>query len=112
MKRIRIYRHPECQRCANIAAMHHRFDWLNRIEDSTLTPETGPLRMGQIVVENLQTHEFLNGAEAFDMICRQIPAYLPFRLLLLLPAFRRYVERDMAGSADGSCEVKPKKSST
>jgi hypothetical protein len=97
MKRIRIYRHPDCPRCAKIAATHHRFDWLNRVEDTTVVPPTGPLRIGQIIVEDLQTRRFLHGAEAFEMICRLIPAYLPFRILLWLPAFRRYVERDMSG---------------
>ncbi len=55
MKAIRLYRHPECERCAGYARMHHRFDWLGRFEDTTETPPTGPLRVGKIAVQDLRT---------------------------------------------------------
>jgi len=85
--------------------MHERLDWFGRIENSTATPPTGPLVMGEVVVEELASGRILRGAEGFALICRQIPAYAPFRLLLKLPAVRRAVDADMAGCADGSCEL-------
>jgi hypothetical protein len=107
MPRIRIYRHPDCARCARIARMHDRLDWRGHIETTAATPRTGPLRMGEIVVEDLATGAIRRGAEAFDLICRQVPLYTPARWLLRVPAFRRRVEADLSGCADGACEVAP-----
>jgi hypothetical protein len=38
MERIRLYRHPERQHCAGCSRTRHRFDWLDRPEDSTEKP--------------------------------------------------------------------------
>jgi hypothetical protein len=38
MKRIRIYRNPACARCARMARMHQRLDWLDRVEVTTQPP--------------------------------------------------------------------------
>src|SRR5690348_16482394 len=108
MRLIRIYRNPGCAECARYAHMHERLDWLGRIENSTTTPASGPLAMGEVVVEELATGRLLHGAEALALICRQIPAYAPLRLLLKIPALRRAADREMAGCNDGSCEL-PKK---
>ena len=88
MKTILIHRHPDCARCARA---HHLFDWLDRVEDTTEPPRSGPLRMGEIIVEDLRTGRLHAGAGAFDLICRQIPLYAPARVLLHIPAFRRGV---------------------
>ena len=61
MKRIVIYRHPECKKCARMARLHHLFDWFNRVAVVTTTPRTGPLQMGEIIVEDLATGRFLAG---------------------------------------------------
>lgn len=61
MKAVRLYRHPECERCAGYARMHHRFDWLGRFEDTTQTPPTGQLLVGEIAVQDLRTG---NGSSA------------------------------------------------
>ena len=107
MKRILVYRHPHCERCARFARLHHAVDWFNRIADTTATPPTGPLRMGEIVVENLATHEFLRGAEAVALVYRQAIAYWPLLLLLMIPALRRRVDRDVRGGVDvdGDCKL-------
>ncbi len=105
MKRIRIYRNPDCAKCGRYARMHERFDWFGRIENSTATPPTGPLAMGQVVVEQLGTGRILRGAEALACISREIPAYAPLLLLLKLPAVRRAVDKEMAGCNDGSCDL-------
>ena len=46
MKRITIYRHKDCARCAKISRVHTFFDWLGRVECSTEEAPSGPLRMG------------------------------------------------------------------
>ncbi len=105
MKTIRIYRHPECPKCARIAKVHELFDWRDRIEVSTATPSTGPLRIGEVLVEEIATGRVYRGAEAFDLLCRNIPLYAPFRALLTLAPFRKYIAREMSGCTDGSCEI-------
>lgn len=98
MKRIRIYRHPGCARCARFARMHHRVDWLDRVETSTETPPGfPPLRMGQVVVEDLRTGVVHEGVAAFDQMCEHLLPYRPLRLLLRFPAFRARVTKDLAG---------------
>lgn len=105
MKAILLYRNPDCAKCARIARMHHRFDWLNRFEDSTAVPVTGPLKPGEIAVKNLATGETLRGAECLRLICRNIPVYWPALPLFSLPAFRRAVEREIGGCDGAACEL-------
>lgn len=105
MKSILLYRNPGCAKCARFARMHHRFDWLNRFEDTTEDLVTGPLRMGEIAVKDLAAGETLKGAECFRLLCRNIPAYWPVLLLLHLPAFRRSIEREIGGCEGDACEL-------
>ena len=109
MKHIRIYRNADCAKCARYARMHERLDWLRRIENSTATPPTGPLTMGEVVVEDLATGQVTRGAEALECICREIPAYAPMLLLLKLPAVRRAADREMAGCSGEACDLSPGK---
>ena len=112
MKRILIYRHPHCERCARIARLHHAVDWLDRIADTTATPPTGPLRMGEIVVEELATRRIYRGAEAVGVVYRQVILYWPLLLLLWIPPARAWLDRQVRGCADGSCQVAPAGDST
>jgi hypothetical protein len=101
MKRIRVYRNRNCARCAKFAKVARFFDWLGRLDHSTEAPKSGsPLRLGEVVVEELSSGRLYRGAEGIDMIWRHIPAYAPFRLLLRVPAFRRYVEKNVNGCDD------------
>lgn len=106
MKRIRIYRNPDCAKCGRFARAHLFFDWLGRAEVSTVVPASGPLAMGEVVVEELPTGRVLRGAEALRAISREIPLYAPLRLLLKLPAVRRAVDREMAGCGGESCDLR------
>lgn len=106
MKRIRLYRHPECQRCAGYARMHHRFDWLDRFEDSTEESPTGPLSLGEIAVQDLSTGVALKGIDCFRLLCRNIPAYWLVLPLTYLPFVRRRIERDIGGCSAGACNVR------
>jgi hypothetical protein len=109
MKSIRIYRNPDCAKCARYAAAHRFFDWLGRVDLSTESPRTGALRLGEVVVEKLDTGVILRGAEAFGEICRNIPFYAPFRLLLRVPAFWEFVDRDMSGCGGAACTIEPRR---
>jgi hypothetical protein len=112
MKRILIYRHPNCERCARIARLHHAVDWFDRIADSTATPPTGALRMGEIVVEDLGSHRIFRGAEALALVYRQAIAYWPLLLLLWIPPLRAWLDREVRGGADGSCQLAPARDNT
>lgn len=101
MKRIRIYRHPHCQKCARIARVHHAVDWLDRIDETTATPPTGPLVPGEVVVEDLRDGRFLRGAEAAGRVYRQAIAYWPFLPLLWIPPLRAWIDREMRGGVEG-----------
>lgn len=97
MKVIRLYRHPDCGKCARLATAHHRLDWLDRFEDSTAIPPTGTLQIGEIAVQHLASGATYKGLECFKLLCQHIPLYWPALLLLHVPPFRRYVEREVAG---------------
>ncbi len=105
MKSVRLYRNPDCAKCARLARIHHLFDWLNRFEDSTEVSPLGPLRLGEIAVEDLASEVTYKGVACVRLLCKQIPAYWPCLLLLHVPAFRGYVEREVSGCIDGSCEI-------
>ena len=108
MKQIRVYRHADCAKCARFAKVGLFFDWLDRMEVSTDTPTTGPLRLGEVVVEDLSSGHILKGAEGIDLIFRNIPMYAPFRLLLRVPSLRRYVEKEVSGCEGNACEIASK----
>jgi len=78
------------------------------VDISTETPRSGALRLGEVVVEALGSGRILGGADGIELICRHIPAYAPFRLLFLVPAFRRYVEKDMGGCDGDVCAIPSK----
>jgi hypothetical protein len=104
VKTIRIYRHPECKRCAKIVRLHHALDWLDRIEDTAQTPPGHtPLRKGEILVEDLRDGRWLEGIHAVRAIFRQIPLYFPLRLLLRIPYFAQRADEDARGLT-GTCD--------
>ena len=105
MKTIRLYHHPDCARCRRIAAIDRRLDWLDRLEVSIAIPPSGPLRMGEIAVEELKTGQTVKGADAFEHLCRNIPAYAIGRLLLLVQGFRAYIDRTLSGCEGESCAI-------
>jgi hypothetical protein len=53
MKMIRVYRNPRCAKCARLAKAARFLDWFGRVNLSTDTPESGPLRLGEVMVESL-----------------------------------------------------------
>lgn len=106
MKTVRVYRNPRCPKCARYAALHERLDWLDRVETSTATPASGPLAMGEVVVEDLRDHAILHGADAFARLAREVPLYWPLLPLLHIPSIRRRVDREFQGGAcHDSCEI-------
>jgi hypothetical protein len=105
MKRIVIYRHPECEKCTRMARVHRWFDWFNRVAVVTAVPPTGPLQMGEIIVEDLANRRFLSGAEGLKLICRQIPLYWLVLLLLWIPGVRALADRQTQRCTNGRCQM-------
>jgi len=95
MKTVRIYRHPDCPRCARYAARHHRLDWLDRFEDTTQPPASGPVHKGRIAIQDLRSGAYCDAADGFALLFSQIPAYWPLRPLLWLPAIRRRLQEEL-----------------
>jgi hypothetical protein len=105
MAAITIHHNKDCARCRKIARVHRFFDWLDRVEVSTADPVTGPLRPGEIAVEDLRTGATYKGVKAVRLIFRQIPAYWPILPLLRVPFVARRVDREVRGCTDGGCGV-------
>jgi hypothetical protein len=105
MATIRLYRHANCAKCARYARPHRRLDWLGRFEDSTGVSPVGPLRLGEVVVQDLRSGTTLRGVAGFTLLCRQIPAYWPLLPLLRIPALRRRVDRKLHGCAGNACAL-------
>jgi hypothetical protein len=106
MKIVRVYRNPDCPKCARYAAWHERLDWLDRVETSTATPRCGKLAMGEVVVEDLRDGTILHGTDGFARLARQVPLYWPLLPLLHIPAIRRRVDSELRGACDASCEIR------
>ena len=107
MKVVRVYRNPECPKCARYAAWHHRLDWLDRVETSTTTPRTGALAIGEVVVEDIRDSSLHRGADGFAVLARQVPSYWPLLPLLHVPSIRRRLDDEMRGACDSTCEIRP-----
>jgi hypothetical protein len=107
MKTVRVYRNPNCPKCARYAAWHERLDWLDRVEVSTAVPVTGALAMGEVVVEDLRDGVIHEGAEGFTLLARQVPLYWPLLPLLHVPSIRSRVDRELRGTCDDTCEIPP-----
>lgn len=107
MKTLRVYRNPHCARCARFEKINHFLDWLNRLDFSTDTPPTGPLRMGEVVVDELSTGRIHRGVEGIEMVWQNIPLYMPLLPLLRIPIFRRYVDREVRGYDGDECDIAP-----
>jgi hypothetical protein len=59
--------------------------------------------MGEVVVEDLGTGQFLRGAEAFRRVCHEIPIYAAIGALLKLRRFRSYLDRELSGCDGDAC---------
>lgn len=107
MKRILIYRHPDCARCARAARLHRKLDWLGRVDDTTASPEGhAAVAKGAIIVQDLRTGCFHEGVEAVRLIFRQVPLYFPLLLLLRIPRLARTADADARGARSGTaCDV-------
>jgi len=105
MHKLRIYRHPDCQKCREISSLHQKLDWLHRLEFSTETPSCGPLQMGEIAVEKIGAGQFFKGASAVRLIFSQVPAYISLYPLLWLPPVAQRIDRDLSGCDGNACAV-------
>jgi hypothetical protein len=106
MKTIRIYRHLDCERCAKMAATHHKLDWLDRVDDTTEPPPgRWPVEKGEILVQNLRNGAVLEGIDAVRAIARQVPLYWAALPLLRIPWLARWADLDARGCSGNACAV-------
>ena len=61
MRRVRLYRNPECAQCARMARADRFLEWLDRFDDTTDVPSTGALALGEIAVQDLRSGKTLKG---------------------------------------------------
>jgi hypothetical protein len=73
MKTIRVYYNAHCAKCAGFARAAKIFDWLDRVDFSTETPRSEPLRLSKVIVEELSSGRIHKGAEGIELIWRNIP---------------------------------------
>lgn len=105
MKTLRLYTHPDCQRCQRLMRFHSRFDWLGQLEHCIEAPSCGPLRMGQVVGLDLVRGQLLHGHHVMRALCRAIPAYWVFLPLLKLPVVKRHLDHQLSGCEGGACAL-------
>ena len=100
VKTICLYLHPDCGRSARDARRFQKLDWLRRLDVSIEAPATGPLRLGEIAVQDLRTGATMKGSDCYELLFRHIPACWPLLPLLHIPAVRDYAKREANGADD------------
>ncbi len=88
MERITVYSNKDCAKCARTVRFQTYLNWLRRVRYSTDEPKCGPLRLGEIAVEDLRTGTISKGVEAVRQIYWQLPALWPLLPLLRIPQWR------------------------
>lgn len=107
---IRVYHNLGCANCARKAALTRSLDWFGLVEHSATTPAGKQPPIGQIAVQDMQTGEWHEGVDAVRQVCFHIPLYVPFGLLLLIPAVSRWFDRAMKNqSPAGRLAAEPPK---
>lgn len=105
VKAICLYHNPDCSDCARLARLTHRLDWLDRVDISTQIPPAGPLDLGEIAVQDLRSGHTLLGVAATRAVCRQIPAYFLYGVLLHIPFIARGASKKKQGCNDNNCSI-------
>ena len=105
MKRITIYHNRDCVRCRRIARVNRLLNWFGWVDISTADPRIGPMRPGEIAVEDARTGTIVQGVAAVRRVYRNIPAYWPLLPLLHVPFVARWIDREVRGCEDGGCAV-------
>ena len=101
---VTLFYNAECADCARQAKRTARLDWLRRVRISTDDSPIGPVPRGEIVVVD-DTQKVFTGVYATRAVCMQVPAYLPYGLVLHIPLFRRIAGRDNQGCSSDACEI-------
>jgi len=78
--------------------MHHRCDWLNKVEDTTAPPPNrSPVRKGEIVIQTLADGRIHEGVDAAKCLIKAVPLYWPVLPFLFLPSVRERVDKEIRG---------------
>ena len=67
MKRITIYHNRDCVRCRRIARVNRLLNWFGWVDISTADPRIGPMRPGEIAVEDARTGTIVQGVAAVGL---------------------------------------------
>lgn len=101
---VTLFYNAGCLDCARRAQRTDRLDWLRRVRISTDDSPIGPVPRGEIVVVDDSGSVFA-GVYATRAVCMQVPAYMPYGLLLHIPLVRRVADGGKPGCNGDACEV-------
>lgn len=101
---VTLYYNATCPDCARQAARTTRLDWLGRVRTSTEDSPIGTVPRGEIVVVDDSAKVF-TGIYATWAVCMQVPAFLPFGLVLHIPPLSRIFGRGEQGCDGDACEI-------
>lgn len=105
MSRYTLHYNRLCHDCVRMSLWNRRLDWLGRFERTTEPSPMGTPEMGDIHVVDRRTATIYSGAYATQRVCRNIPAYWPMALLMLLPfVFSKIASRKQGCNGD-SCSL-------
>ena len=85
---VTLFYNADCPGCARQAKRTARLDWLSRVQISTDDSPIGPVPRGEIVVADDESERVFTGIYATRAVCMQVPAYLPYGLVLHIPPLR------------------------
>lgn len=105
MRRYTLHYNSLCQDCVRMGVWNKRLDWLVRFQRTSEPSPMGMPEIGDIHVVDHRTATIYSGAYATERVCRNIPAYWPMALLMLLPfVFNKFASRK-PGCNGNSCTI-------
>ena len=102
---VTLFYNADCPACALQAERTARLDWLSRVRISADDSPIGPVPRGEIVVADDETERVFTGVYATRAVCMQVPAYIPYGLVLHIPPLRRILGRGKQGCNGDACEI-------
>ncbi len=102
---ITLYHNSECPDCERQAGRTEKLDWLGRVAVTAGDSPIGPVPVGEIVVVDNRTDKVYTGIFATRIVCKQVPVYFLFGLLLYIPPIRQVFGRNKQGCNSEACEI-------
>lgn len=105
MKAITLYRHPDCERCRRAEQIYQVFDWFHRIEYTSATPGSGPLRLGEVAVYDRRREQWLRGIAAIRRAMSQVPLFWIAVPFTYMPGIRQRIDQQARGCEGEACNL-------